>query len=64
LFSLLIERRCSVRTRAAAIRQWPARRHGRATTASWTIYRWGWQFAGSKQPIQAYVLSFGAFGAA
>jgi hypothetical protein len=33
-------------------------------TASWTIYRWGWQFTGSQGFDDAYVPFFGTFGAA
>ena len=33
------------------------------TTGSWTICRWGWQFAGSEGLDEAYVPFFGAYGA-
>jgi hypothetical protein len=35
-----------------------------SATGSWSIHRWGWQFAFSQQVNQAHVPYFGAFGAA
>jgi hypothetical protein len=34
------------------------------TTGSWSIYKWRWQCSGSQVLDEAYVLFFGAFGAA
>ena len=50
---------------AGSSRRWPARQHGAVTAAaSWTIYRWGWQFSGNQGLDEAYVPFFGAFGTA
>ena len=58
---------CTRLGRAAGppILRWAAHQHNwDRGTGSWTIDRWGWQFTGSEGLDEAYLPSFGAFGAA